>query len=220
MTLEGLDDGKYHFLKIRIQQIGLLLITFYLHKEGTGSLSESNPSRHVRWLTVPSMRCSRNHSDLESSSDGSWFRSSKRRRWRFSRNHSRFSNFVRIARSVTFASSWTSITRGKVAEDQRRAVVVELARDRERRSFNLVWPPSMVIRLPAPTHVDSLISACFQYAPRVNAPRASSASGRLVSAELSEGTALGSPLHQIHPSDVLKAARVVPTRSRSLCAGE
>jgi len=47
MALKGLDDGKYHFLKVWIQEIGLLLKIAYLRKEGTGTLSELSPSRHA-----------------------------------------------------------------------------------------------------------------------------------------------------------------------------
>ena len=34
VTLEGLDDGKHHFLKVWIQEVRLLLVTFYLRKSG------------------------------------------------------------------------------------------------------------------------------------------------------------------------------------------
>lgn len=72
--------------------------------------------------------------------------------------------------------------------------MVELARDREGAASGGLTVDDTVIHLSAAsTHaIDSLISACSQYAPRANAPCVSSASGRLVGAELSEGTALAS----------------------------
>lgn len=49
MTLEGLDDGKYHFLEVRIQKIRLLLEVVDLHTEGrAGTLSELDRSCRVR----------------------------------------------------------------------------------------------------------------------------------------------------------------------------
>ena len=40
VTLEGLDDRKYHLLKIRIQEIRLLLEATHLRKGRTGTPSE------------------------------------------------------------------------------------------------------------------------------------------------------------------------------------
>ena len=54
MALKGLDDRKHHFFKVGIQEVGLLLVTFYLCKERTGSLSESSPSRRV-YSHLPSL---------------------------------------------------------------------------------------------------------------------------------------------------------------------
>ena len=33
MTFEGLDNGEYHFFKVRIQQVRLLLETVYLRRK-------------------------------------------------------------------------------------------------------------------------------------------------------------------------------------------
>lgn len=42
MAFEGLDDRKYHFLEVRIQEIRLLLEIVYLRVEGTVSLRIEN----------------------------------------------------------------------------------------------------------------------------------------------------------------------------------
>ena len=47
VVLKGLNDRRYHFLKVGIQEIRLLLVTFYLRKERVRSLSHSNPSRRA-----------------------------------------------------------------------------------------------------------------------------------------------------------------------------
>jgi hypothetical protein len=111
MTFDGLGNGKHHFLKVWIQEIRLFLETTYLHNRDWDAVGVKPMLAGVQTLTVASMRCSRSDSDLESSSDGSWFKSTERRRWRFSRNHSRLSNFVGVARSATLPSSRVSIIR-------------------------------------------------------------------------------------------------------------
>ena len=111
VTLEGLDDRKDQFLKVWVQEIRLLLEVLYLCK-GILAIRAKPILSACDQLTVNSMECNRSDSDLDSSSDGSWFRSSERRRWRFSRNHSRFSNLVGIARFVVLVSSSASITDG------------------------------------------------------------------------------------------------------------
>lgn len=56
MTLKGLDDRKYHFLEVRIQEIRLLLKTVYLHKRRDGDTIRIRIIlKRVQLLTVTSM---------------------------------------------------------------------------------------------------------------------------------------------------------------------
>ena len=97
MAFEGLDYGDHHFLKVWVQEIRLLLETVYLRKD-TGIFSVNPTLKDVLSPTVDSIRCNRNNSNLASSSEGSPFKSRARKERRLSRNHSRLSNLVRIAR--------------------------------------------------------------------------------------------------------------------------
>jgi hypothetical protein len=113
VTLEGLDDGKYHFLKVRIQEIRLLLETLYLrHRRGHAAMIIKPIPTRARSLTVatPGNAVASTLIWSPHRMDPGSGRAKEGRR-RFSRNHSRFSNFVRIARSAALVSSWTLITR-------------------------------------------------------------------------------------------------------------